>query len=159
VARGSKGPSLERIAEILVEATRGRDWQGTAAKHGISERTLYRWQARVATEPELAELVSRKAEQSSATWASEADAALFECVRFIRKAATTGDVENPDMVHSIAGAMKLLGELDTAKKFLQLRIDKARADVREPAAPGAPGASDRSPPGSGRAGEERPPVH
>jgi hypothetical protein len=158
VARGSKGPSLERIAEILVEATRGRDWQGTAAKHGISERTLYRWQARIATDPKLADLVSKRSEQSSATWASEADATLLECVRFIRKAATEGDPQNPDQVHSVAGAMKLLGELDTAKKFLQLRIDKARADVREPAAPGASGAANRPHPGSGRAGEE-PRVH
>jgi uncharacterized protein YaiE (UPF0345 family) len=50
-------------------------------------------------------------------------------VGFIRRAAETGDCMDPNMVHSIAGALKMLSETAATWKLLDKRLEQHDSDM------------------------------
>jgi hypothetical protein len=111
----------EKIATIIVEASVNGD-EAAAKKYGLNERSLRRYRALGEKDAGLADLVREKRAKVEAGWADEIPGALREAIGFLRKAATEGDVKDPAMVHSIAGAFKLLSEQAATWKVLDARL-------------------------------------
>jgi hypothetical protein len=116
---------LERMAEILVDAYITRDDRKTAERYAITDRTLRNWRAALDTNPALSALFREKKAKASEGWANEVPGALRAAVGFLRNAAEQGDPTDPDMVHSIAGAMKLLSEVSATWKLLDARMARS----------------------------------
>lgn len=116
---------LERIAEILVDASVSRDDRKTAERFQVSDRTIRNYRRQLETDAELAALFRQKRAQVSEGWANEVPGALREAVGFLRRAAEKGDCTNPNMVHAVAGAMKLLSEVSATWKLLDVRMARS----------------------------------
>jgi transposase-like protein len=134
MASESKSDRLERIAEILIDAYISRDDRKTAERYGITDRTLRNWRKQLETDAELSALFREKKSRASEGWANEVPGALRAAVGFIRTAAEKGDPTDPAMLHSVAGAMKLLSEVSATWKLLDARM--ARSAGQDGAAAG-----------------------
>lgn len=115
---------LERIAEVLVAAFLNGD-RKTAERYGVTDRTLRNWRKLLDSEPKLSELFRAKKAQASEGWANEVPGAIRSAVTFLRRAAEEGDCRDPNMVHSIAGAMKLLSETAATWRLLDARLARS----------------------------------
>jgi hypothetical protein len=124
---------LERIAEILVDAYITRDDRETGARYGITDRTLRNWRRELERNPELADLFRAKKAKASEGWADEVPGALRAAVGFLRRAAEEGDPKDAKMVHSVAGALKMLSETAATWKILDARFPADdRSDRKQP---------------------------
>lgn len=110
----------EKIAQILVEAifTNVRD---TANKYGIAERTIERWRDKVEIDTELSKLVEIKKHAFQRRWVDEAGAFISQGFKYLHEAANSPNL-SPDMVHAIAGAMKIASEIVTIREVLDARL-------------------------------------
>ena len=137
----AKADRKERIAEILVEAYLTRDEVATAAKHGVCDRTIRNWKAALGDDAELAELFRVKKQLAVDSWAEEVPLALRSAVSFLVRAGNEGDHKDPHMVHSIAGAMKLLSEVSATWKLLDVRLARQAGPngAQAGASPSGPG--------------------
>lgn len=103
-----------------------------AQKWGLSERTVQNYRARLAQDSRLALSFHEKRQLVEQDWAAELPAAIRAGAAFIRRAAEQGDPTDPDMVHAVAGGMKLVAEVLFAKRVLDARM---RDDVRDSGQP------------------------
>lgn len=122
---------LERMAEILVDSFLSGDDRKTAERYGITDRTLRNWRKRLDTDPKLSEIFRAKKARASEGWADEVPGAIRASVTFLRRAAEEGDPTDPDMVHSVAGAMKLLSETAATWKLLDVRLARTQQTAPE----------------------------
>jgi transposase-like protein len=114
----------QRRAEILVEAHLTHDDRKTAERHGVSDRTLRNWRGQLSTDGEFAKIFQVKKFAAESQWADRVPSALRQCIEFVEKAARDGDHKDPKMVHSIAGAFKLLSEGDVTSKMLDRMLEQ-----------------------------------
>jgi hypothetical protein len=135
----------EKAAEIIVEAATLGD-PATIKKHGIDERTLFRYREALPWSPVLSALVAEKRSKVEAGWADEIPGAMREAIAFLRRAATDGDHKDAAMVHSVAGAFKLLSEQAATWKVLDARL----ARQNRPLQPEAGSATAAPSPAPGR---------
>lgn len=110
----------ERAAMVLVEAVFFGD-QSAADRYSLTKRTVRGYRERLSTDKELSSLFQIKKDAFESGWAEEIPAAMRQGTRFIIRAAQEGDASDPDMVHSIAGAMKILAEIGLTKEILDVR--------------------------------------
>jgi hypothetical protein len=109
----------ERWATLLVEAVT------LPGRAGVSLRTLQRARAAVTTDAKLAELVASKKEASDAKWADELPGAIRQTIAWIQRAADPGAVlPDADTIHAMAGALKILTDVGTAHRVLEVRLRK-----------------------------------
>lgn len=105
---------IERAAIILVDAFALGD-ATAAAKWKISKRTVERYRARMATDTQLSALVAEKKKAAEADWSASR-------VRFLRKAIakleTLVDMATPEQIREVAGAIKIVGELEVVSSTL-----------------------------------------
>lgn len=119
----------ERVATIIVEATVLGD-EATAKKHKLTGRSLQRYREALANSPLLSALVAEKKGKVEAGWADEIPGAMREAIAFLRRAATDGDHKDAAMVHSVAGAFKLLSEQAATWKVLDARLARQNRPVQ-----------------------------
>lgn len=110
----------EQIAQIVVEAmfTSVRD---AANKYGISERTVERWRDKVEINPYLSKLVEIKKRAFQRRWVDEAGAFISQGFAYLHKAANSQNL-SAEMIHAIAGAMKIASEIVTIREVLDARL-------------------------------------
>lgn len=135
------GFNRERSAEILLEAYLLRDDKRVAKAHGITDRTIRAYRQRLDTDAEFAALFLAKKSQATDAWLERVPGALVASIDFLQRAAVEGDPKNPDMVHSVAGAMKLIGELSATWRIVDARVARQAGAATTPARPlpaGAP---------------------
>jgi hypothetical protein len=113
--------SPELISEILITSAYDSDDQASV-KYGVSKRSIQRWRIRLDTDPKLAALVARKVRLHEASWADDAPAAIRSCISFIQKASATANPTDPDVIYSVAGALKILVECSTMNTILNSRM-------------------------------------
>ena len=124
----------DRVAQVLVDAAYTGD-EAAAAKWGISERTIKRYRARLGADDTLSLSVQEKRQLVEQDWAAELPAAIRAGAGFIHRAAEQGDPTDPNMVHAVAGGMKLVAEVLFAKQMLDARMAQLRVDVRDSGQP------------------------
>jgi len=111
----------ERAATILAEAAFSDD-QSVCQRHGITDRTLRRYRARLLSDPRLSTFVREKQARLAEQWAHELAPAIGAAVRFLRQAAQSADPTNPAAIRAVAEALKALAEIDMARDMLRSRV-------------------------------------
>lgn len=121
--KGSKCSTKEHRVKVVLEAVQAGD-EAVMRKYRIHERTLRRWKTEVlaSDDPKLSDVVRRKRAAQDVAWASRIPAAMSACLAFLERAATAASAENPDVIHAIAGAMKMIAETDNTYRFIDARI-------------------------------------
>ena len=120
----------DKAAAILVDAAYKGD-EVAAAEWGVSERTVKRYRARMGDDPKLALAVREKRALVERDWAETLPETIREAADFIRRAARQGNARDPNMVHAVAGGMKLVAEIHFAKQMLDARLAQIGVDVRD----------------------------
>ena len=122
--------NYERAALVLVEAVYYGD-RVASERWGISVRSINRYRHRLATDPELAELVRLKKEAFERDWIEEMPAAIRAGVRFLTNAFGASDPTDPDAIHAVAGAIKILAEVGLTKEIIDARLGRHDRSNRE----------------------------
>ncbi len=117
---GRKKFTKEQIAQIIVETMFGNVHE-VAKKYGIAERSIMRWYDKVEIDVELSDLVKEKRRLFQKRWVEPAGAFLNQAFVYLQKVANTPN-QSPDMVHAIAGAMKIASEIITIREILDARL-------------------------------------
>ncbi len=112
--------SADQIAQILVEAMFTSD-QIAAAQHGIATRTIERWRDKINIDTNLSRLVEIKRQAFQRRWIEKAGAFLDQDLEYLHKAAQTQNV-TPEMIHALAGALKIVSEIITIREVLDARL-------------------------------------
>lgn len=115
--------NTERAAAVLVDAAYMGD-KRAAKKWGITPRTIPNYRKRLETDEAFASLFELKRAAAERDWAEQAPMAIRAAIDFILRAAQEGDAESPEMVHAIAGAMKLAADMYLTKQVLDARLAK-----------------------------------
>lgn len=115
------GYNRERAARVLVDASFYGD-QAAAKRAGLHERTIDNYRRYMAEDAELARLFAEKKRLFEASWASELPAAIRACIAFFVRAAQEGNPRDPEMVHAVAGAFKLVTDAGFAKAILDVKL-------------------------------------
>lgn len=113
--------SQDQIAQILVEAAYRGDVD-TADKYGISIRTIQRWRALSENDVGLTRLIAQKKLAFEQGWADEAAGALKAGLEFLKEAAQKASKTDPNVIHAIAGAVKIASEVLITREVLDARL-------------------------------------
>lgn len=117
-----KKDDYPRLALILVEALFFGD-KRTAQRWGITGRTIVNYRYRLAEDEELSRLFYLKKTEFESNWAKDIPAAIMAGISFLGEAAKQNDY-SPEMIHAIAGAVKILAEVGLTKEIIDARIGK-----------------------------------
>jgi hypothetical protein len=114
----------ERWATLLVEAVALGD-KAACERAGVSTKTLQRARAAVQTDAELSRVVREKKSLSDAQWADELPGAIRATIAWLQGVAAPGIVlPDADTIHAMAGALKILTDVGTAHRVLEVRLRK-----------------------------------
>lgn len=111
-----------KLALILVEALYFGD-KRTAARWGITNRTVVNYRNRLNDDAELSNLFLLKKSQFETDWASKIPASILAGIDYLGEAAKQTDY-SPETIHAIAGAVKILAEIGLTKELIDARIGK-----------------------------------
>ncbi len=106
----------DRIARILAEAEIAPVSTEVAKRHGISYRTLMRYQERARSDASLAAAVAKEREALRGSWVE--DATTFLQAAFRKMTELAGKAEKPGEIRPIAGAVKITAEALTVREAL-----------------------------------------
>lgn len=120
----------ERASRALAVAALEGD-AVAAQREGITERSVRNYRARMEKDATLSALFHQKKAALENNWANEIAPTLRAALAFIRKAAENLDPKDPEAVHAIAGAFKLVNEGHQTMKVIDARL----AELRGPADP------------------------
>lgn len=110
----------DQIAQILVEAMFS-NVRNTANKYDIAERTIERWRDKAEYDVELSKLIGIKKRAFQRRWVDEAGAFISQGFSYLHKAADSQNL-SAEMIHAIAGAMKIASEIITIREVLDARL-------------------------------------
>lgn len=117
----------DKAAAILVDAAYRGD-EAAAELWGVSQRTVKRYRARIDTDDQLALAVQEKRQLVEQDWADTLPNTIRAAAEFIERAAKQGNPKDPNMVHAVAGGMKLVAEVYFVKQMLDARFKDGRHD-------------------------------
>lgn len=131
--KGEKKNDKDTRARAILEAAVPGTDQAVCKKYGINARTLRRWkqEVRTGTDHELTAAVRSKREAQDKAWGERIPEALANCLEFISRAAKTASPKDPDVIHAIAGAMKMIAETDNTYKLIDARVSGQDRENRE----------------------------
>jgi transposase-like protein len=115
---------------VLVEAAFLGD-KATSKKFGISTRTLQRWRKRLNEDGRLSSFVAQRKKELDKAWAEEMPIAIKASIDFIRRAAQEAAPNDPDAIHSIAGALKILSEVAMTREVLDARLARQNRQANQ----------------------------
>lgn len=111
----------DKAAKIVLDASLMGD-RAAADKWGVSERTVRHYRQKLDSDPEFAEVCQEKKAVQDAAWADEIPSAIASCIDFLKRASQSCNVNDPDAVHAIAGALKILGETSMTREVISARL-------------------------------------
>ncbi len=111
----------DRLATILVEAAFFGD-KSVVQKWGITQRTIINYRNRMAENDELSQVFILKKDRFEQEWATEIPTAIRAGIHFLGEAAKQADPSNPEHIHAVAGAVKILAEIGLTKEILDAKI-------------------------------------
>lgn len=111
----------ERAAMILAEMPFNDD-ATLSQRYKISIRTLERYRSRLRTDEKLAAFVAAKKAALEREWANELAPAIREAIRFLQRAAREAHPGDPNAIHAVAGALKILSEVSMTKEVIGARL-------------------------------------
>lgn len=120
----------DRVALILVEAAFFGE-QPTAKRWGITDRTILNYRNRLDEDSRLSDIFALKKAAFESDWASEIPSAIRAGIRFLGEAAQMANRTDPEAIHAVAGAVKILAEVGLAKEILDVRLSRYHGQNRE----------------------------
>ena len=117
----------ERASRALAQAALEGD-QAAAQAENLSVRTIQRYRRRMDEDQTLSQLVAEKKARLETEWAHEIAPTLRAALKFLQRAATALDPRDPDAVHAVAGAFKLVNEGHQTVRVIDARL----ADLHRP---------------------------
>ena len=104
-----------------------------ALQHGVSARSIGRWRSILRDDPEgpLAAAVRSKKETIEKDWVERLPGAITAAIDFLERAAKGAKINDPNMIHSVAGALKILTEVKTGQMLLDARLNRTVRQARE----------------------------
>ena len=91
-------------------------------KHEISLRSLQRYRQKLDGDPRLSQAVAEKKAIQDKAWADEIPTAIAAGIRFLTRASQECKASNPEAVHAIAGAIKILSEVSMTRQIIDARL-------------------------------------
>lgn len=119
----SQKVDYDRVASILIEAAFFGEKQ-TAQRWGITDRTILNYRKRLDEDSELSDIFILKKTAFESEWASEIPASIRAGIRFLGEAAKKADPTNPEVIHAVAGAVKILAEVGLTKEIIDARLGR-----------------------------------
>lgn len=113
----------DRVASILVEAAFFGE-KPTAKRWGITDRTILNYRNRLNEDSELSDIFIRKKEAFETNWADEIPSAIRSAIRFLQTASQQADPADPESIHAVAGALKILAEVGLTKEIIDVRLSR-----------------------------------
>lgn len=104
----------DRAVKILVDALAVGDEQA-AARWGVCTKTLQRYRARLANDPELARAVKATSQKLDAEWRTARRTFLRAGIRKLQELV---DLAGVDKIREVAGAIKIVGDLEITSGVL-----------------------------------------
>jgi hypothetical protein len=122
-AKGRKQPSDDQRSKILLEAVASTD-EKVCKKYGITLRTLQRYRRKFVTtgDAKLTQAVAENKAKLDKAWLSQVPATLRACLEYLQRAAAQSSETDPEAIHAIAGAMKMIAETDGTYRLIDVRI-------------------------------------
>jgi len=112
--------SKEQIAQILTESLYAGE-RKTADKYQIATITIQRWWKKAEIDTELSKLVEIKKRAFQRRWVDEAGAFISQGFKYLHEAANSPNL-SAEMIHAIAGAMKIASEIIIIREVLDARL-------------------------------------
>ena len=112
-----------RMALILVHALYSTD-KAAAREYGVSERTIENYRKRLGTDVELTEIFILKKAEVEQDWVARIGPAIFSSVDYLEQAAKEISKTDPDAVHAVAGALKILAEISMTREIMNARLTR-----------------------------------
>jgi len=122
----------ERASRVLAEAAYATD-KSVAKRNSTTTRSIENWRQRMATDDVLADMYRTKVALLDGDWAT---AAVDFLRTGIEKLQQLVDQAQPDQIHEVAGAIKIVGELQVVRETLRGQHSGATDPDRGSAAPG-----------------------
>jgi hypothetical protein len=148
--------SEELAVSLVAESAFSTDPHALCARYNVSTITLERWRRKVAEDARLGALVAEKRKALDEVWecglrstARELIAALAHHAHLAMKA----DKFDPDMVHKLAGALKIVNDAAVTRGMVLIGQPAPNARKNQAAAKDA-GLGDRAPSGAVPAGRD-----
>lgn len=113
--------NYERAAAALIDATLMGD-RAAAEKYEISVKSIEGWRSRLETDEVLREFFYKKKALQDKAWANEIPAAIASCINFLKQASQECDSRDPDAVHAITGALKIMSEVSMTREVIDARL-------------------------------------
>lgn len=111
----------ERASRALATAALEGDTIA-ATRENISIRTLQRYRKQLDSDTTLAQLVAEKKSILESRWADQIAPTLRAALAFLQRAANNLDPSDPNAVHAIAGAFKLVNEGHQTMRVIDARL-------------------------------------
>ncbi len=145
--RGGFKPEI--AAAVLLAALYTTD-EIACKQYGVSVRSLLNWRNRLAEDPEFAEIFLTKKRALDAAWAEKLPLALSRSIDLISECAAAIAVDpmmrkNPNVIHAIAGAIKICAEVHYTGKLIDARLADPNRPTGEILRSGASPEEDESP--------------
>ena len=131
MAKKHTAETYERRSEILLDAYLSHDDEKTAAKHSITSRTLRNWKKLLDEDAEFSRIFRIKKEKAAEGWANEIPGAMRASVSFLKEAAETAPRDDPEVIRSVAGGLKILSSVAGTWKVLDIKLAKMNAPKKE----------------------------
>lgn len=112
--------NYDLAAAILVEAAFNGD-QAASEHWGISIRSIQRYRAKLGKDKKLASSVADKKKVFEGRWADNISPAITNGISYLTKAIQE-IASTPEGIHAVAGAVKLLSEIEMTKRMLDARL-------------------------------------
>lgn len=113
----------DRVALILVEALFLGNVRA-AEKWGITDRTIRNYRSRLKDDTALSDCFRMKKAEYEQNWVSDIPAAIKVGTQFLIKAFQEADHTQPEVIHAVAGAMKILAEIGLTKELIDVKLGK-----------------------------------
>lgn len=72
----------------------------------------------------MSQVVAIKKAQFEQEWATEIPTAIRAGIHFLGEAARQADPSNPEHIHAVAGAVKILAEVGLTKEILDAKLGR-----------------------------------
>lgn len=148
--------SDELGTSLVAESAYHPDQLALCQRYNVSTRTLERWRVKVAADERLAALVVEKQKLHAEVWEvglRETARELISALNHHARLALKAERFDPDMVHKLAGALKIVNDAAVTRGMVLLGQPAPNARKNPPAAKDA-GLGDRTSSGAVPAGRD-----
>ena len=113
--------NYETAAQVLADAAIFGDAKAVA-RAGITSQTLRNYRKRMSEDETLLHYFAQKKALLEREWSQELAPAIRNGIDFLSRAAQVAEPSDPDAIHAVAGAVKILTGVSLTQRILDARL-------------------------------------